>query len=170
MNTAKLLEEFTAEIEAEYGVPWMRERRREYLVNRIRDLELLIEIENEAYAAKTKTYFERRLRYELANIPKMKREMNRLNQEIERLVMNKEPEITEAMIEKAAAYPIEQLVEVGRHGKIKCINPKHQDKHPSASIWNNRLKCWSCGAKYNSIDAYMLIHNTDFKTAVKELQ
>lgn len=31
--------------------------------------------------------------------------------------------------------------------KVCCINPEHDDKNPSMSIWRgiNGFKCWSCG-------------------------
>lgn len=36
---------------------------------------------------------------------------------------------------------------------FRCINPEHEDRHPSMSKVNNRCMCISCGAKYDIFDA-----------------
>ena len=37
---------------------------------------------------------------------------------------------------------------------INCLNPAHNDKHPSMSFYekNNTLHCFSCGAVYDTFD------------------
>lgn len=77
--------------------------------------------------------------------------------------------ITDEMIQIAKNHPIEQLVDVDRYGKARCVNPAHPDHHPSMSIKNNRAKCWSCGWKGSVIDIFMVQNNCDFVAAVKAL-
>lgn len=34
----------------------------------------------------------------------------------------------------------------------RCVNPLHEDRHPSMSIKNNRFKCFACGLSGSTID------------------
>jgi hypothetical protein len=76
--------------------------------------------------------------------------------------------VSEGLIRDARDYPIERLVDVGRGGKIRC--PFHDDKTPSASIKNNRLRCFgACGRSWSSIDFVMERDGLTFIDAVKLL-
>lgn len=75
--------------------------------------------------------------------------------------------ITDAMIEGAKEYPFENLLELQKRGNIRC--PFHEDKHPSASIKNNKLHCFSCGRTWNPIDFVMEKEGIGFKEAVERL-
>lgn len=76
--------------------------------------------------------------------------------------------VSEDLIQKARDYPIEGLVDVGRNGKIRC--PFHDDKTPSASIKNNKLRCFgACGRSWNPIDFIMERDGLTFLEAVKFL-
>lgn len=50
--------------------------------------------------------------------------------------------------------PIELVIEQygGRLFNGKCCCPVHDDKRPSAKIYGNKLLCFTCGRKYDSID------------------
>jgi len=82
----------------------------------------------------------------------------------------KRPEgITDAMIEQAKQYPIGDLIDSGSH-RGKMVNcPFHEDKHPSASIKNNRVHCFSCNKTWDAISFIMETRKTDFVGAVKFL-
>ena len=47
------------------------------------------------------------------------------------------------------------------HGKIKCLNPNHEDNHPSMSYVPNTgdkiLHCFSCGASYNILHVVKIL-------------
>lgn len=81
--------------------------------------------------------------------------------------------ITEADIERAREYPIEDLWSelVGtpvRHGMAHCCF--HNDNTESLSLRkHNRYKCFGCDAKGDVIDLYMKLNGVDFITAVKKL-
>ena len=70
-------------------------------------------------------------------------------------------------IEQARNYPIEDLlgIELGR--RILC--PFHDDHHPSASVKNNKLRCFTCNKTWNSIDYLMEHDGLSFIDAVKRL-
>lgn len=71
-------------------------------------------------------------------------------------------------VEKAKAYPIEDLLEL-RFKKCKCL--WHNEESPSLHLFsNNKMWCFgSCGKGYDAIDVYMKKNEVDFKTAVKDL-
>ena len=49
-----------------------------------------------------------------------------------------------------------------RHGKcFTCVNPAHNDKHPSMGYdeERNRVKCFSCGASYDTFDLIGIDYN-----------
>lgn len=54
--------------------------------------------------------------------------------------------------------------------KILCINPDHDDRHPSAGYYDNntRLHCFSCGASYDIYEAIGILEN--IKTFPEQLQ
>ncbi|WP_242326117.1 CHC2 zinc finger domain-containing protein [Bacillus cereus group sp. BfR-BA-01318] len=61
-------------------------------------------------------------------------------------------------------------------GKIKCLNPDHEDRTPSMHIYlntnNNRhsvCRCFSCGTSYDVINLVMLATGKPFKEALYEL-
>lgn len=71
-------------------------------------------------------------------------------------------------VEKARAVPIASLYDFRYKGKnVSC--PFHDDKHPSASIKYNKLICFQCGYKGNSIDLFMKLNAVSFQKAVEEL-
>jgi len=62
--------------------------------------------------------------------------------------------------------------QLNRSGKIFIgICPFHQDTKPSFAIYpdTNSWYCFACGDGGDNIDFYMRLNNSDFKTAIKEL-
>ena len=77
-------------------------------------------------------------------------------------------EITDLDIQKAKDYPIDSFFD-GKTKGILC--PFHNDKNPSCSIKNNRLRCWSqCNKSFDSIAVYMKLHDKSFIESVKALK
>ena len=71
-------------------------------------------------------------------------------------------------VEQARNVPIKKVYDFKFKGKnVSC--PLHEDNHPSASIKFNRLICFSCGAKMDSIALFQKINNVGFKEAVEAL-
>jgi len=71
-------------------------------------------------------------------------------------------------IEQARNVDIKKVYDFKFKGKnVSC--PLHQDDHPSASIKFNRLICFSCGAKFDSIGLFQKLNNSTFKEAVEYL-
>lgn len=61
------------------------------------------------------------------------------------------------------------------HKPFTCLNPQHDDKHPSMSYDGKRniVKCFSCNSSYDLISLYAirnnLDNNTDFKKILEDL-
>jgi hypothetical protein len=71
-------------------------------------------------------------------------------------------------IEQARNVDIKKVYDFKFKGKnVSC--PLHEDNHPSASIKFNRLICFSCGAKMDSIALFQNLNNSTFKEAVEYL-
>lgn len=51
--------------------------------------------------------------------------------------------------------------------KASCVF--HNDSHPSMSFWNNRFRCFSCGASGSVLDLVMQILNLEIKGAAQRL-
>lgn len=78
-------------------------------------------------------------------------------------------EITEAMIQSARDYPIEQLIDFD--GRGQAIAFCHADSTPSLT-WHrarNRATCFPCVKSYNSIDVLMKRDGVSFRDAVRQL-
>lgn len=79
--------------------------------------------------------------------------------------------VTPEMIEQARKFPMELVIEFIR-GKVRCISPDHDDKHPSAyyASRTNRLICPVCDKSWDTIAVYQHIHEVDFPAAVRRLR
>lgn len=55
-----------------------------------------------------------------------------------------------------------------REGFFNCINPEHQDQHPSMSYDRKRniIHCFACGKTYNLIDLVMKDKNLSYKDTI----
>ena len=85
---------------------------------------------------------------------------------------NPDGKISDEDIEKARSYPISELPDIKKpkgqnKGNICC--PFHEDKHPSASIRDNKLHCFTCNKTWNVIDIIMEKEGLGFIEAVKYL-
>ncbi len=130
----------------------------------------------EANAAAGRPYAERAII--AAFIPEHEREVEKMSREIDRLrnvLFRPEKDaarfrITDEQIERARAYPIENLVEVNRAGMARCISGEHEDRHASMQATNGFVFCHSCGFKGDAIALYMKLNGTSFTEAVRALQ
>jgi len=80
--------------------------------------------------------------------------------------------ITDADIERAKEYPIEELYEGRLFGKKrKCgLCPFHDESTPSFYIFpDNKFKCFGCQAHGSAIDFVMMRDGVNFITAVKSM-
>jgi len=75
--------------------------------------------------------------------------------------------ITDEMIEIARGYPLEELVDLGKNGRCKCVF--HQGTDENATIKNNYYWCFVCNKSANSVDVYMAMHGVGFREAVLRL-
>ena len=76
--------------------------------------------------------------------------------------------VTEGMIQRAKAYPIEKLIEINRAGFTRCF--QHTDKTPSAYAKKGFLYCFVCTKKWDCIAILMERDGYKFKEAVLKLQ
>lgn len=77
--------------------------------------------------------------------------------------------ITENMKQKARDYPFDQLIKFNRARKAICSF--HPDKNPSMSFnpKTNRIRCFACGASFDTIGYVMKVQGISFLEAVKYL-
>jgi len=75
--------------------------------------------------------------------------------------------ITDDMIERARAFPYDQLIEVNKRGVALC--PFHDDHHPSFSTQNNFGHCYVCKWSGDTIKFVMEKDKVRFDEAVKRL-
>ena len=75
--------------------------------------------------------------------------------------------LTEWELHKARTYPLENLVSVGRGGRILC--EWHEDTKPSMMVKNGWGYCFACGKSIDSIGWMTEIKGMSFKEAVKNL-
>ena len=76
--------------------------------------------------------------------------------------------VTPEMIIQAREYPVAQILDYQGRGNMRCI--AHDDRHPSMSIKNNRVRCFACGFTGDSIEVYMTLNGCGFVEAVRALQ
>lgn len=75
--------------------------------------------------------------------------------------------ITDDMIEQARNYPFEELHLFKRN---MAICPFHNDRNPSMSLKNNRVRCWACMDKsMDTIEFVMKKDGLSFRDAVRKL-
>lgn len=153
------------ELKKEMGA-WGKQQRILYLMERREEYEMrLIDLESEYQKQKDKDtpYVERGI---LTNsILKTRKNIEKIERECGSIV-NRNGKTTDDDIAKVKEYPIESLLEF-KKGKAICIF--HNDKHPSISVKNNRYRCWSCGAKGDSISLVMELQKLGFLDSVKYL-
>ena len=75
--------------------------------------------------------------------------------------------LTEWEIHRARTYPLENLVSVGRNGRIIC--EWHEDTRPSMMVKNGWGYCHACGKSVDSIRWMQEVKGMSFKDAVKYL-
>jgi hypothetical protein len=74
--------------------------------------------------------------------------------------------ITLDMIEQARQYPLEDLYPFKGH---MAVCPFHNDRNPSMSLKNNRVRCWGCGWSGDTIAFLMAKEGVGFTEAVRRL-
>ena len=88
----------------------------------------------------------------------------------EAIKMMMKPQKEFASLDKAKAYPIEELIEFNRSGFVCCLF--HDEVHGSM-YWDkkrNKAHCFgACGKGYDPIDVYMKLKSVSFNDAVKML-
>ena len=72
------------------------------------------------------------------------------------------------MIQRAEEFPLEQLLEIGKNGRAKCVF--HDGADYNMDIRNNYAHCYVCGETGNTIKVLMKKDNLNFKEAVIRLQ
>lgn len=76
--------------------------------------------------------------------------------------------LTPDMIQRAKEHPIEQILEVGKNGRAKCVFHNGQDYN--MDVRNNYAYCYVCSETGNTIKVLMARDNLSFKEAVIRLQ
>lgn len=76
--------------------------------------------------------------------------------------------ITQAHIDRADAYPIENLIEF-RNGKALAFC--HEDRVPTLSLWKgkNKARCFACNKSFGPINVLMERDKMSFLDAVRAL-
>ncbi len=146
-------------------IQWAVSRRKEYLNQKI--VELLNEQQTALQLFSGNNELSRFLLMDTLKL--INKEIKKHETELSFKNTRKGDRIIQSDIEKAKAYPIENLLHDIHNGKTHCISGAHEDKHPSMDIRNGFVYCYSCGFHGDVITIYMKINNCDFVTAVKVL-
>lgn len=77
--------------------------------------------------------------------------------------------VTDAEIERARQYPIENLIE-SKRGMARCVSGTHEDRNASMQTTGNFAYCHACGFKADVIGLYQKLHGASFVDAVRALQ
>ena len=77
--------------------------------------------------------------------------------------------ITDQDIERARAYPIENLLNFNSRGKMKCIFDLKEENTASLHKYGNAVWCFGCQTRADSIAVYMHQTGDGFIDAVKKL-
>jgi hypothetical protein len=79
-------------------------------------------------------------------------------------------QITPSMVHKAKMYPVDKLLEF-KHGKVRCINPDHEDNNPTMyhATRTNTARCPACDANYDAITIIRKQEGVSFHEAVRRL-
>jgi len=159
----KAIANFREEITKELGEK-VNESRINYLESQLNDLNVELTADTIRYG-QTENKIEKQ--FIMEHIINLEKAIERKIMHI-RCLKSKKQGITPDMILRAREYPITEILGYKGRGNMLCI--VHQEKHPSMSIKNNRVKCFGCGWRGDSIDCYMILHNVSFVEAVKALQ
>ena len=146
---------------------WAKGRRREYLGEAIRKLgretKALCGETPDGGAKDDLTRMFNRLR-----VQDLEHQKGRLVWELRALNRRgKRNGLEPSQIEKARAFPLEELVETKR-GMMLC--PLHEDTHPSMLVKKGFGYCFSCGGHLDSIGYLMNVRGMRFREAVEALQ
>lgn len=91
----------------------------------------------------------------------------RVLSEVKRLERLLRSDITQDDIDRAANFPVTDLLDIGPNRRAKC--PFHHGEDYNADVRKNFVYCYVCNQHGNSIDVYRAIHGVGFKQAVKAL-
>src|SRR3990167_8710150 len=133
--------------EEEFPLEWRKERRKEYLLNKL-------EVARDAFFQGCKDLAKREddLTYwSVKYLEGLERQLNKVSFEIQ-IFTGKAEGISSEKITQAVQYPLANFMK-DRRGMAKC--PFHNDKTPSLDIRKNFYYCYGCGAHGNVINYVM---------------
>lgn len=146
-------------------VKWAISRRKEYLNQRVTELKNGQQSVLQLFSGNNELS-----RFLLLDSMKyLNNELKKCEMELNFKNAGKGEWITQADIERARSYPIENLLHNVRNGKTHCVSGGHGDRHPSMDIRNNFAYCYSCGWHGDVIAVCMQVNGVNFITAVKTL-
>jgi len=167
----KQLFDFVSYLRGTEDAEWQKERRLSFLRNEQKVvLATIAKIEKEYAdaAARHDPLAERMIA--AYSLPDWKKMAGKLASEIYYLETRDEMAagITPEQIERARAYPLENLLpEINKQGYALCIN--HDDAKPSMFTRGNFCYCFSCQWTGDSIAVAMKLKNLTFPNAVRFL-
>lgn len=167
--------EFRKEIESS-DWEWAMDRRREYLDSMLTKTQKQLQSWKLAcgrLAMKEKKEVVRNWLVRFAEMSPMPKQIEKLKKQIEWLEKRDAVTsgwVTQEMIERASAHPVERVIDPEElcRGKILC--PFHSDKNPSMQIKNGFGYCYVCQKSMNAIHYLRMTKKLSFADAVRALQ
>ena len=162
----RYLEDNIKENQADVFLQWTVDQRKQYLKDKIKELEADVAQAVRELAGTGE--LEHRLTVD--RIEGAEKNIRHARFDLSRLKPNagKGNGVDDTEIERAKEYPIERLLpNQVRRGMTLC--PFHEDRHPSMSIKNNRVRCFSCNKTWDTIALVMELRGYEFIEAVKYL-
>lgn len=149
---------------------WVKERRREYLKQEIEKLAARIkEVRTDHAAEKDEVMC--LLILSFTDVKGMEKQLGRHKHELRALDNPgvKGRGVTDDQIERAAIFPLENIVEV-KKGYVPCLWADHSDPRPSMLYKNGFLHCFKCSTTKSVISYVMKLKNLSFPDAVRAMQ
>ncbi len=150
---------------------WARQRRIDYLIERCAEYKTRIDMARVQWEADIKAgtpLLERLTYWYLADVPNLEKKLCGYWKRLRRTLCGEdEGGLGDEMIQQAREANINTFIDVNKRGFARCVNPEHEDRHPSMHVRNGFAYCFSCGWKGDVIDVVMTKYGITFSEAVK---
>lgn len=160
----KQIEEKAREMEVD--ISWAIERKKTYTRQVLNGLNAEVD-KDVAFISECKSALDRTLT--IQRIDRQKKEIDGMQKYLSYLDNPNTGEISDYDIGQAKMYPIEKLLPNPiKNNMTRC--PFHEDKNPSMSIKNNKVRCFACNQTWDTIAVVMELQGINFVNAVKFLR
>ena len=164
MKIHQKIAEFIKEIKTE-SPEWVKERRREYLINRQREVQR--QLSKDRLCAGKAILEGREELFIQKHIEKDEKDLKRIEILLNLLEVPEGEKLGYHEIAQAKENPISKFLDIVPGKKIKC--PFHNDKNPSMHIYKTQVWCFVCNRGLDAIGWLREVDGLSFVAAVRRL-